>query len=146
MLLLRHPDGRAADAWLGAILPWRNTRPNNSMQRRALRAAAACWTLDSGDPGLLVNAHDGEARLMVLRAFGDHLPSHGGTRMTMAKADVAEAVRAWCTAFHTRDVQTIAAMEVQAGGFGYRPLPRRAHAATGEVGRIPSMERFFAPE
>ena len=64
--------------------------------------------------------------------------------MAITKEEVAEAVRAWCTAFHTRDVQTIAAMEVQTGGFGYRPLARRDHAATGEMERIQSMERFFA--
>ena len=64
--------------------------------------------------------------------------------MAITKEEVAEAVRAWCTAFHTRDAQTIAAMETQAGGFGYRPLARRDHAAIGEAGRIESMERFFA--
>ena len=42
--------------------------------------------------------------------------------MAMTKEDVAAAVRAWCHAWHTRDVQTILAMEARAVGFGFRPF------------------------
>jgi hypothetical protein len=63
--------------------------------------------------------------------------------MAITKEEVAQAVRAWCTAFHTRDRQTIAAMEAQAGGFGYWPFAQRDHAAIGEEGSIQAIERFF---
>jgi ketosteroid isomerase-like protein len=64
--------------------------------------------------------------------------------MAMTKADVAEAVRAWCTAWHTRDIPTILAMEAQAGGYGFRPLARRDHAARGEADARQILERFFS--
>jgi ketosteroid isomerase-like protein len=64
--------------------------------------------------------------------------------MAMTKEDVAEAVRAWCTAWQTRDMQTIIAMEARAGGFGFRPFTRRDHIANarGEA-RERQLERFF---
>jgi ketosteroid isomerase-like protein len=64
--------------------------------------------------------------------------------MTITKEEVAEAVRAWCTAIHSRDIPTIVALEAQAGGFGYRQLTRRDHVAIGEAGRIQVMERFYS--
>jgi ketosteroid isomerase-like protein len=64
--------------------------------------------------------------------------------MAITKEEVAEAVRAWCTAWHTHDIPTIAAMEAQAGGFGFRPLTRRDHVAISEAGHIQAMERFFS--
>jgi ketosteroid isomerase-like protein len=64
--------------------------------------------------------------------------------MAITKEEVAEAVRAWCIAFHTRDIQTIVAMEAQGGGFGYRPLTRRDHAALGEEGLRQALEQFFS--
>ena len=63
--------------------------------------------------------------------------------MAITKEEVAEAVRAWCTAWHTRDIQTIIAMEAQAGGFGFRALARRDHAVQGEGARVQVLERFF---
>ena len=63
--------------------------------------------------------------------------------MAITKEEVAEAVRAWCTAIHTRDIPTIVAMEAQAGGFGYRQLTRRDHVAAGEAGRTEVMDRFY---
>jgi ketosteroid isomerase-like protein len=63
--------------------------------------------------------------------------------MAFTKEEVAEAVRAWCTAFHTRDIPTIVAMQAQAGGFGYRQLTRRDHVATGEAGRTQVLESFY---
>jgi ketosteroid isomerase-like protein len=64
--------------------------------------------------------------------------------MAMTKEDVAEAVRAWCTAWHTRDMETIMAMEARAVGFGFRPFTRRDHLANarGEARERP-LERFF---
>jgi hypothetical protein len=38
------------------------------------------------------------------------------TRMAMTKAEVADAVCAWCTAWHTQDIPTILAMDARAGG------------------------------
>ena len=38
--------------------------------------------------------------------------------MSITKEDVADAVRQWCSAWHTRDIPTILAMGAQAGGFG----------------------------
>ena len=52
--------------------------------------------------------------------------------MPMTKEEVAEAAREWCEAFNTGDIPTIIAMEGQAGGFGYRALAQRDHAALGE--------------
>jgi ketosteroid isomerase-like protein len=63
--------------------------------------------------------------------------------MAMTKADVAEAVRAWCTAWHTRDIETLLVMEAPSFGFGFRPFTPRDHVATGEAGRRESLERFF---
>ena len=37
--------------------------------------------------------------------------------MAMTKEEVAEAVRAWCTAWHTQDIQTILAMDGPGGRF-----------------------------
>jgi ketosteroid isomerase-like protein len=60
--------------------------------------------------------------------------------MAMTKEDVTDAVRAWCTAWHTRDMPTIRAMEARAVGFGFRPFTRRDHLANaGER----QLERFF---
>jgi hypothetical protein len=36
--------------------------------------------------------------------------------MAMTKDEVADAVRAWCIAWQTRDLQTISAMEARAVG------------------------------
>jgi ketosteroid isomerase-like protein len=63
--------------------------------------------------------------------------------MALTKEEVAEAVRAWCAAWHTRDLQTIIAMEAQAGGFGFRDLARRDHAMQGEEARAQVLERSF---
>ena len=63
--------------------------------------------------------------------------------MAMTKEDVAEAVRAWCHAWHTRDVQTILAMEARAVGFGFRPFVGRDHVARGEAQDRQELERFF---
>ena len=64
--------------------------------------------------------------------------------MAMTKEDVAEAVRAWCTAWQTRDLQTINAMEARAVGFGFRPFTRRDHVANARAeARERQLERFF---
>jgi hypothetical protein len=64
--------------------------------------------------------------------------------MTLTKEDVAAAVRAWCTAWHTRDMQTIMGMEARAVGFGFRPLAWRNHLGnTYPEGRDRSLEQFF---
>jgi ketosteroid isomerase-like protein len=63
--------------------------------------------------------------------------------MSITKEDVANAVRQWCTAWHTRDIPTILAMEAQAGGYGFRPLARRDHAARSEADSRQILERFF---
>ena len=64
--------------------------------------------------------------------------------MPMTKEEVAEAAREWCEAFNTRDIPTIIAMEGQAGGFGYRALARRDHAALGEgTSWQQILEQFF---
>ena len=60
--------------------------------------------------------------------------------MPMTKEEVAEAVREWFAAWHAGDIQTINAMEAQAGGFGFRALARRDHAALGYLQRL---EQFF---
>ena len=63
--------------------------------------------------------------------------------MAITKEEVAEAVRAWCAAWHARDIQTIIAMEARAGGFGFRALARRDHAALGDEGYWwQRLERF----
>jgi ketosteroid isomerase-like protein len=63
--------------------------------------------------------------------------------MAMTKEDVAEAVRAWCRAWHTHDIPTILAMEGRAVGFGFRPWAWRDHVARGEAQDRQAMERFF---
>jgi ketosteroid isomerase-like protein len=64
--------------------------------------------------------------------------------MTITKEDVADAVRTWCTAWHTRDMHTIMAMEARAVGYGFRPLVWRNHIANAQrEGRDLSLERFF---
>ena len=63
--------------------------------------------------------------------------------MPITKEEVAEAVREWCEAFHTGDIQTIIAMEAQSGGFGYRALARRDHVALGEGTWQQRLEQFF---
>jgi hypothetical protein len=64
--------------------------------------------------------------------------------MAMTKEDVAAAVQAWCTAWHTRDMETIMAMEARAVGFGFRPFTRRDHLANArQEGRDRPLERFF---
>ena len=64
--------------------------------------------------------------------------------MAITKEEVAEAVRAWCAAWHARDIQTIIAMEARAGGFGIRALARRDHAALGDEGYWwQRLERFL---
>jgi ketosteroid isomerase-like protein len=61
----------------------------------------------------------------------------------MTKEEVAEAVREWCTAWHTKDIQTIIAMEARAVGFGFRPLAWRDHIARGEEDYAQVLTRFF---
>jgi ketosteroid isomerase-like protein len=63
--------------------------------------------------------------------------------MAMTKADVADAVRAWCQAWHTRDIETILAMEARAVGFGFRPWAWRDHVALGEGRYRQAMAQFF---
>ena len=64
--------------------------------------------------------------------------------MAMTKEDVANAVRAWCTAWQTRDLPTISAMEAWAVGFGFRPFTRRDHVANARTeARARQLERFF---
>jgi hypothetical protein len=63
--------------------------------------------------------------------------------MPMTKEDVAEAVRGWCAAWHTQDIQTIVAMEAQAVGFGFRPWAWRDHLARSEDDYAQVLARFF---
>ena len=63
--------------------------------------------------------------------------------MPTTEAEVAEAVRGWCTAWHARDLKAILAFEARAGGFGLRPLARRDHAALGETAYLEMVQRFF---
>jgi ketosteroid isomerase-like protein len=63
--------------------------------------------------------------------------------MPITPEDVADAVRQWCTAWHTRDIPTILAMEAQAGGFGFRRVDRRDHVAIGEAPYRRTLEQFF---
>ena len=63
--------------------------------------------------------------------------------MALTKEEVAEAVRAWCHAWHTRDVQSILAMEARAVGFGFRPCVWRDHVTRGEAQDRQALERFF---
>lgn len=39
--------------------------------------------------------------------------------MAITKEEGAEVVHAWCHAWHTRDIETLVAMEAQAFGFGF---------------------------
>ena len=59
--------------------------------------------------------------------------------MAITPEDVADAVRQWCTAWHTRDIPTILAMEAQAGGFGFRRVDRRDHVAMGDRKTPPAL-------
>jgi hypothetical protein len=63
--------------------------------------------------------------------------------MAITKEEVAEAVRAWCTAWHTRDIETLLAMEATAFGFGFRPFTPRDHVAEGQAGQRERLGRFF---
>ena len=63
--------------------------------------------------------------------------------MAITKEEVAEAVRAWCHAWHTRDHETLLVMEAPSFGFGFRPFTPRDHVIAGEAGRRESLERFF---
>ena len=63
--------------------------------------------------------------------------------MAITKEEVAEAVRAWCHAWHTRDIETLLVMEAPSFGFGFRPFTPRDHVIAGEAGRRESLERFF---
>ena len=66
--------------------------------------------------------------------------------MSITKEDVADAVRQWCTAWHTRDIPTILAMEAQAGGYGFRPLGQ-ARPCRAQRGRRPADPRaVFRPD
>ncbi len=63
--------------------------------------------------------------------------------MSMTKEETAEAVRAWCHAWHTCDVEALLVMEAAAFGFGFRPFAAREHAAEGETNHRKRLERFF---
>jgi hypothetical protein len=63
--------------------------------------------------------------------------------MAITKEEVAEAVRAWCNAWHTCDVETLLRMEAQSFGFGFRPFAPRDHAAEGQAKQRERLERFF---
>jgi ketosteroid isomerase-like protein len=63
--------------------------------------------------------------------------------MPITPEDVADAVRQWCTAWHTRDIPTIVAMEARAVGFGFRPLAWRDHIARSEDDYAQVLKRFF---
>jgi hypothetical protein len=63
--------------------------------------------------------------------------------MALTKEDVADAIRAWWHAWHTRDVQTMLAMEARAVGFGFRPCVWRDHVTRGEAQDRQALERFF---
>jgi ketosteroid isomerase-like protein len=64
--------------------------------------------------------------------------------MQITEAEVAEAVRAWCAAWHTRDLKSLLAFEARAGCFGFRPLARRDHVAVGPAAYLEAVERFFS--
>jgi ketosteroid isomerase-like protein len=63
--------------------------------------------------------------------------------MAMTKEDVAEVVRTWCHAWHTRDIETLVAMEAQAVGFGFRPFAPRNHIARGQADQRERLGQFF---
>jgi ketosteroid isomerase-like protein len=64
-------------------------------------------------------------------------------QMTTTPQEVAEAVRAWCAAWNSRDLKAILGFEARGGGFGFRPLARRDHAALGEAAYLETLQRFF---
>jgi ketosteroid isomerase-like protein len=63
--------------------------------------------------------------------------------MSTTKEEVADAVRVWCHAWHTRDIETLLAMEAMAFGFGFRPCTPRDHVVAGEAGRREILGRWF---
>ena len=63
--------------------------------------------------------------------------------MAITKEEVAEAVRAWCQAWHTGDIETLLVMEAPSFGFGFRPFKPRDHAARGEGEHRQSLQQFF---
>jgi ketosteroid isomerase-like protein len=63
--------------------------------------------------------------------------------MAITKEDVAEAVRAWCRAWHTHDIEAICAMEARAVGFGFRALAARDHAARPAGHQAQFLKQFF---
>ena len=63
--------------------------------------------------------------------------------MSITKEEVADAVRLWCNAWHTRDIETLLAMEATAFGFGFRPFTPRDHVVAGEAGRREILGRWF---
>jgi hypothetical protein len=62
----------------------------------------------------------------------------------MTKAEVADAIRAWCRAWHTQDIPTILAMDARAVGFGFRRLAWRNHVARGEAHTMGYRASFAA--
>ncbi len=63
--------------------------------------------------------------------------------MTITKEEVAQAVRDWCTAYDTRDVETIVAMNARAAGFGFRARDWRDHAASGEAADTRTLQQMY---
>lgn len=63
--------------------------------------------------------------------------------MAITKEEVAKAVRAWCQAWHTRDIETLLVMEAPSFGFGFRPFTPRDHAARGEGAHRQALQQFF---
>ena len=59
--------------------------------------------------------------------------------MPITKDEVAEAVRAWFTAYDTHDVDTLIEMEATSVGFGFRTFAPRGQ---GRIGRE-ILDRFF---
>jgi ketosteroid isomerase-like protein len=97
-----------------------------------------------GGPALIpAGPHDERAAAPQAWAAGATQPSLGGTPMPITPEDVADAVRQWCMAWHTRDIPTILAMEAQAGGFGFRRVDRRDHVTIGEAPYRKTLEQFF---
>src|SRR5215471_16136294 len=98
---------------------------------------------DSREPRLSVRANRGEASPDGPSACESSLPENGGTSMASTKEEVAEAVRAWCQAWHTHDIETLLALEATAFGFGFRTFPPRDHGAGGEAGLRELLEQWF---
>lgn len=63
--------------------------------------------------------------------------------MAITKEEVAEVVRAWCNAWHTRGIETLVAMESEAFGFGFRPFAPRNHVAEGQTEQRARLGQFF---